>query len=99
VVAILDDGTELRADHVLLGTGYRVDLQRYGFLSPDLLGEVRVRNGYPVLRRGHETSIDGLHVLGAPAAWSYGPLMRFVAGSQNAGTDLARAVAPRRRRR
>ena len=27
-----------------------------------------------------ESSVPGLHFLGAPAAWSFGPTMRFVAG-------------------
>jgi len=32
----LDDGTERIFDHVFLGTGYRVDVSRYDFLSPKL---------------------------------------------------------------
>jgi glycosyltransferase involved in cell wall biosynthesis len=95
-VVMLDDGAELRADHILLGTGYRVDMARYGFVDPRLLAEVRQVRGYPALRRGHETSVERFHVLGAPAAWTYGPIMRFVAGSQAAGEDLVRGMEARR---
>ena len=49
-------------------------------------------NGYPVLRRGLESSVPGLHFLGAPAARSFGPLMRFVSGTWWSGRSLARAV-------
>src|SRR5262245_19038361 len=49
---VLDDGTERRVDHVLLGTGYRVDLSRYDFLPPSLLADVRQMNGAPVLSGG-----------------------------------------------
>ena len=42
-----------------------------------------------MLNGGYETSIPGMHFIGAPAAWSFGPLMRFVAGAGFA----ARAVA------
>ena len=87
-----DDGSTRRADHVLLGTGYRVDVARYPFLAPALVEQVERADGYPVLGRGFESSVDGLHFLGAPAAWSFGPLMRFVAGTAYAGRELVRGV-------
>ena len=37
--------------------------------------------------------MPGLHFLGAPAAWSFGPTMRFVSGGWYAGRALSRAVA------
>jgi FAD-dependent urate hydroxylase len=77
----LDDGSERRVDHVLLATGYRVDISRYPFLTEGLLGSIRRVNGFPELNAGFESSVPGLHFLGAPAAWSFGPLMRFVAGT------------------
>lgn len=86
------DGGRDVFDHVLLGTGYRVDLSRYPFLSRDLLSAVRQSDGYPVLRRGFESSVPGLHFVGAPAAWTYGPLMRFVAGTHFVATELTRRV-------
>lgn len=99
VRAGLDDGSERVVDHVLFGTGYAVDLARYPFLDPELLRAVRRRQGYPLLGHGFETSVPGLHVLGAPAARSFGPTMRFVSGSWYAGRHLARAIAgaPRER--
>jgi len=92
-----DDGSVRDVDHVLLGTGYRVDISRYPFLSNALLREIHAVNGYPVLRRGFESSVDGLHFMGAPSAWSYGPLMRFVAGTIFAGPELARGVLTKMR--
>jgi hypothetical protein len=91
----LDDGSERVVDHVLLGTGYRVDVNRYPFLAPELLQDVRSVAGHPVLRRGLESSVPGLHFAGAPAVWSFGPLLRFVAGSAYAATALARSISRR----
>ncbi|HEX8691983.1 MAG TPA: NAD(P)-binding domain-containing protein [Longimicrobium sp.] len=96
VAVTLDDGTRCTADHLLLGTGYQVDVARYPFLPPELLRELRHAGGYPVLSAGMESSVPGLHFLGAPAALSFGPLMRFVSGSHYAATRLVRAVAPTR---
>ncbi len=78
----IDDGSERIVDHALLGTGYRVDISRYGFLSRELLASIQQTDGYPQLSSGFESSICGLHFVGAPAAWSFGPLMRFVAGAE-----------------
>jgi hypothetical protein len=52
-------------------------------------------DGYPVLGRGLESSVSGLHLVGAPAAWSFGPINRFVSGSWFAGRALAREIAGR----
>jgi cation diffusion facilitator CzcD-associated flavoprotein CzcO len=83
-----DDGTERVVDHVVLGTGYRIHVGLYPFFSSGLLERMDLVNGYPRLDAGFETSLPGLHILGAPAAWSFGPLMRFVAGTEFASPAL-----------
>jgi hypothetical protein len=88
----LGDGTTRLVDHILFGTGYRVDIGRYRFLAPELVSAVRTRSGYPALGRGLESSVQGLHFVGAPAARDFGPTMRFVSGSWYAGRELTRAV-------
>ena len=88
----LSDGSVLTADHVLLGTGYRVDLAKFAFLSADIVQSVDCEGGYPVLSSGFESSVPGLYFVGAPAAWSFGPLMRFVAGSGFTGRQLVRKL-------
>ncbi len=89
---LLDDGTERLTDHVLLATGYRVDISRYSFIDQGLAQSLRRIDGYPVLKPGLESSVPGLHFLGAPAAWSFGPLMRFVSGTDYAARSLVRHV-------
>ncbi len=89
----LDDGSERTVDHALLGTGYRVDIAKYQFLSNDLVQSICRHGGYPILKPGLETSVEGLHILGAPAAWSFGPVMQFVSGTQYASRSLIRRIA------
>jgi FAD-dependent urate hydroxylase len=89
----LDDATRRNVDHVLLCTGYRVDISRYGFLPPDLLSSLGITDGYPLLTAGFESSQRGLHFIGAAAARSYGPLCRFVSGTPFTGRALARCIA------
>jgi NADPH-dependent 2,4-dienoyl-CoA reductase/sulfur reductase-like enzyme len=95
----LSTGHVLTVDHVLFGTGYRVDVTRYPFLAPSLVSRLTRAGGYPVLHRGMESSVPGLHVVGAPAAWSFGPIMRFVAGGWYAGQAVTGRVTDLDRRR
>jgi lysine/ornithine N-monooxygenase len=90
----LDDGTTRTVDHVLLATGFRVDLARLPFLD-ELMRGLRLVDGSPLLRRGFESSIPGLHFVGAAATHSFGPLMRFVAGTGYAARSVTRRVRER----
>ena len=92
----LSDGTTRHVDHLMFGTGYKVDVMRYPFLAETLVADIQRVGGYPTLRRGFESRVPGLHFLGAPAARSFGPIMRFVSGSWYGGTRLAQAVARER---
>jgi cation diffusion facilitator CzcD-associated flavoprotein CzcO len=87
----LSDGTERGVDHVLLATGYRVDVAKYDFLRSELIDAIQIVDGYPRLRAGFESSIPGLHFVGAPAARSFGPVCRFVSGTPY----TARAITQR----
>jgi thioredoxin reductase len=92
----LDDGTERRVHHVLMGTGYDVNIARYNFLSPELLAKVRLLGGYPDLGTGFSASVPGLHFIGATAARSYGPLLYFVAGTEFASKELTSHICRHR---
>jgi hypothetical protein len=88
VQLILDDGSERRVDHILLGTGYDVDISRYDFLGQELLKEIRRLEGYPDLGDGFTSSVPGLHFVGASAAKRFGPLMYFVTGTEWSSKQL-----------
>ena len=96
VAVELDDGVR-EYDHVLLGTGYRIDIAKLGILPPDLLGKIVRRDGSPVLAAGCESSVPGLHFVGASAVDSHGPLMRFIAGAAYAGRSVTRSALAHRR--
>src|SRR6266404_6398969 len=88
----LDDGTERCVDHILIATGYRVDISRCTFLAPDLVPSLRRVDGYPELTAGFEASLPGLHFLGAFATRTFGPLMSHIAGTKYAASALTRCI-------
>ncbi|MET8678089.1 FAD-dependent oxidoreductase [Streptomyces sp. NPDC004647] len=84
--------SELSADHVLAATGYRVDTAALDFLGDELRTELTTSRGAPRLGAGYRSSLPGLYFTGLPAAASYGPVMRFVCGTEFASRRLAKAV-------
>jgi NADPH-dependent 2,4-dienoyl-CoA reductase/sulfur reductase-like enzyme len=90
VVLRLTGGESREVDHVVLGTGFHVDVRRYGLLAPQVVEGLQLANGAPVLGTGLESSVPRLHFVGAPAMHSFGPVMRFVVGTAYAAPAVAR---------
>jgi FAD-dependent urate hydroxylase len=86
----LDNGWEREVDHVILATGYRVDVARESIIGKSLSGKLKLYQGYPVLRGGFESSVSALHFVGAYSAWSFGPIMRFIAGTDFTARTIAK---------
>jgi Pyridine nucleotide-disulphide oxidoreductase len=91
IVLDLDNGART-FDHVLLGTGYRIDIARLGILSRELLDAVACVDGSPVLGSGFVSSVPNLHFVGSYGVRSYGPLLRFIAGAPFAAQAVTRAA-------
>ncbi|MGW4893372.1 FAD-dependent oxidoreductase [Kitasatospora sp. NPDC004240] len=84
----------LDVDQVLVATGYQVDVGRLDHLDPVLRRAVAHRNGgAPRLTAGFESSVPGLYFTGLSAADTFGPLMRFVAGTGFASRRITRSLA------
>jgi thioredoxin reductase len=89
--------SQVDADHVIAGTGFRVDLGRLPFLPQPLRSTVKTLNSHPVVSRAGQTSVPGLYFAGAPTVVSIGPSARFIAGTHTLAAQLARSVARRAR--
>jgi len=95
-VKLLLDGSSrpsLEVDHVIAGTGYKYDIASLTYLPKDLHARIDTFRGYPVLNRAGESTVPGLYFAGAPAAFSLGPSMRFIAGTHNLSAQIAKSVA------
>lgn len=93
VTVRLDDASELVVDHVLQGTGFALDVRAHPALHPQLADAIAERDGYPILGAGFESSVPGLHFVGAMSAMSFGPVMRFVSGTWTTAPGLTRHIA------
>jgi len=95
VALTFSNGTTLRADHVILGTGYRVDINRLPMLASSLVSEIRTYGNAPVLDSRFESSVPGLYFVGFSSVCSCGPLFRFVVGAAATAQRVAGAVEGR----
>jgi thioredoxin reductase len=89
---------QLSADHAVAGTGYEPDVARLKFLSDDITAGIARTERAPRLSLRFESSVPGLFFIGPMAAFSFGPLSRFVAGSRYAAITLSRHLRTRTRR-
>jgi thioredoxin reductase len=85
----------VEADHVIAGTGFRIDIARLPFLPEELRNRIETLNRYPVVSRAGESSVPGLYFAGAPASVSLGPSVRFIAGTHTSVRQLAGSLARR----
>lgn len=83
----------LTTDHVIAATGYRVDLRRLAFMDSGLQSGVQSVQHTPVLSSNFESSVPGLYFVGASAANTFGPLLRFAFGAGFTARRLSRHLA------
>src|SRR2546423_2340146 len=83
---------EITVDHVLAATGYRTDLDRLSFLDAQLRASVRTLASSPQVGPDFQSSAPGLYFIGPAVAPTFGPVMRFVCGSDYAARTVAGAL-------
>jgi thioredoxin reductase len=85
-------------DHVIAATGYKVDLRRLKFMTPDLQTQIDEVDQTPILSSNFQSSVPGLYFVGTSGANSFGPLLRFAFGAKFAATHLTKHLARLSRR-
>jgi hypothetical protein len=101
VLSLANNGGEQRefqADQVICGTGYRPELARLPFLDHPLLSRINAVQGTPILSANFESSMSGLHFVGAIAMNTFGPVLRFACGAEIVAPRLARHLSHRQKR-
>jgi FAD-dependent urate hydroxylase len=84
--------TEMTADHVIAATGYRPKVQRLDFVDDQLRSRLETVAGTVAVRTDYQSSVPGLYVIGPAVAPSFGPVMRFVFGSDHAARTAASSL-------
>jgi peptidoglycan/xylan/chitin deacetylase (PgdA/CDA1 family)/glycine/D-amino acid oxidase-like deaminating enzyme len=93
VEATLSDGSALTIDHLIVATGYKIDVERLTMIDPSLRAEIKTHHGAPLLSPWFESSVPAFYFVGATSLSAFGPLYRFVAGCRATGPRVARSIA------
>jgi thioredoxin reductase len=83
----------LAVDHVIAATGYQPAMARLPFLDAGLRGKIAAIDDVPELSDSFEASTRGLYFVGALAAQTFGPLVRFACGAAFTAPRLAHHLA------
>lgn len=97
----VDDGVEVRlsnnktlkADHIILATGYRANIRHLPMVHSSLLSKIRTYRNAPILNDRFESSVPGLYFVGFTSVLSCGPLFRFIVGTDATARRVASSVA------
>ena len=84
--------TEILTDHVIAATGFDVALDRIDCLEPTLRAQIAREGPYARLNAHFETSVNGLFIVGLPAAPVFGPVQRFMFGAKHAAPAVTKAL-------
>ena len=88
----LTDGGKLQVDDVWIACGYRFDLNRLGFIAPSLRDRIATQDGWPVLNRFFRSTDRRMFFVGYPAEGRFGPISRFVLGTEFTAVRVAEAI-------
>jgi pyruvate/2-oxoglutarate dehydrogenase complex dihydrolipoamide dehydrogenase (E3) component len=84
---------QVEVDHVIAATGYKAAVSRLAFVDESVRSRVRTAEEAPILNRHFESSVSGLYFIGAAAANSFGPLLRFAYGARFAAERVTARLA------
>lgn len=90
----LDTGERLQVDHLILATGYKVQIDQLPLLAAgNILPDLATCDGFPVLDKHFETNIPGLHITSMPATRDFGPFFAFTIAVRMSARVIGNALA------
>jgi FAD-dependent urate hydroxylase len=80
-------------DHIILATGYKVNIGQVPFLAAGNVGAIlATRNGFPVLDEQFQTNLLGLYIASVAANQDFGPFFGFTIATRTSARLVGAAV-------
>jgi hypothetical protein len=78
---LLNNDQAITVDHIILATGYKVNIGKVPFLANgNILSMLTTENDFPVLDEYFQTNLPGLFITSMPASLHFGPFLGFTIG-------------------
>jgi len=89
----LSTGRSLTVDHVILATGYQVDIRRLDYIArTNIIAGLAGDEGFPNLGERFQSNFPGLYFTGIHAVNDFGPFLFFVAGAFAAAEIIGKDI-------
>jgi len=89
----LDNGQHLTVDHVVLATGYKVNMNQVPFVAAgNISATLELDGGFPVLDNQLQSSIPGLFITSLPATQDFGPFFAFTVAVKVSAQVIGKAL-------
>jgi cation diffusion facilitator CzcD-associated flavoprotein CzcO len=88
----LSDSDSIEVDRIVFASGYRAQLERVPYLE-QLVGEIELADGAPVLDEALQTNLGGLYITGFSATRDFGPFFGFVKAVPASATLIVRDLS------
>lgn len=89
-----DNAPPLEVDKIILATGYKSAFENIPFLQKgNLLSQIEIREGFPYLDSGFQSSVPGLYVTSLPAGKDFGPFFGFTVAARASAQVIVRHLA------
>ncbi len=89
----LDIGERLTVDHIILATGYKVNMENVPFLTAgNVLSKLKIQEGYPVLDENFQSNIPGLFITSMAATRDFGNFFAFTVSAVASARIIGKAI-------
>ncbi len=93
LVVQLDSGERLVVDHIILATGYKVNVSQIPFLAKgNIAAKLATRKGFPILDEHFQTNLPGLFITSMAANQDFGPFFAFTVSTRTSATLIGAAI-------
>jgi thioredoxin reductase len=89
----LDGGERLTVDHIILATGYKVNMENVPFLAAgNILSKLKIQEGSPVLDENFQSNIPGLFITSMAATRDFGNFFAFTVSAVASARIIGKAI-------
>ncbi|WP_108670323.1 NAD(P)-binding domain-containing protein [Peribacillus acanthi] len=90
----LTNGEEKKVNHIIVATGFRINLDRVPFMDQKLLQKIEREElpQFPKLSEFFESNIQGLYFAGPLSSHSHGPTFRFILGLKKTSSTILKSI-------
>lgn len=89
----LDIGERLTVDHIILATGYKVNMENVPFLAAgNILSKLKTEEGSPVLDENFQSNIPGLFITSMAATRDFGNFFAFTVSAVASARIIGKAI-------